>query len=413
MRRTAFVTAIILSGLLAVARPEPAAASVAIGVSVMFHDSLSPYGDWVDNSRFGVVWVPRRVDHGWRPYTRGHWVYTDYEWTWVSDEDWGWATYHYGRWYSDPDEGWVWIPGDQWAPAWVAWRYGGGYVGWAPLPPQVDVFRAGFEVRIDPFAYSFVEERRLCDNHVYRQFVPEARNVTFVSTTQNVTSYAVVDHRVVNRGIDVQRFERASGRAVPRLQVREVTSASDARGGRVQHGQVAFFRPTVSTARSSPEPRARALAQPRAEATRPDQLMRRQEKERQQLQSAERHERNQLQKIQQREDRHPLVAAEGRGHPPAAREERHPPVAAEGRSHPPMASEGRGTPPASAARPAPAPPDHAQLRARHEAEQKAQAEHEQRESHVLQHRQEREQRAVQAHPQNEQPKKTAAKRDHQ
>jgi hypothetical protein len=32
--------------------------------------------------------------------------------------------------------GWCWIPGTLWGPAWVSWRWGGGYVGWSPLPPR-------------------------------------------------------------------------------------------------------------------------------------------------------------------------------------------------------------------------------------------------------------------------------------
>ena len=72
----------------------------------------------------------------------GHWVYTDeWGWYWVSDDDeddWGWVTYHYGRWAFDRRLGWFWVPGDEWAPAWVDWRYGGDYVGWAPLPPDDD-----------------------------------------------------------------------------------------------------------------------------------------------------------------------------------------------------------------------------------------------------------------------------------
>jgi hypothetical protein len=34
------------------------------------------------------------------------------------------------------EPGWVWVPGDEWAPAWVEWRVGGGLVGWVPLGPQ-------------------------------------------------------------------------------------------------------------------------------------------------------------------------------------------------------------------------------------------------------------------------------------
>jgi hypothetical protein len=32
--------------------------------------------------------------------------------------------------------GWGWVPGTMWGPAWVSWRSGGGYAGWAPLPPR-------------------------------------------------------------------------------------------------------------------------------------------------------------------------------------------------------------------------------------------------------------------------------------
>jgi hypothetical protein len=60
---------------------------------------------------------------------------TEYGWTWVSDWDWGWAPFHYGRWLTIGGYGWCWVPGTIWGPAWVSWRYGGGYAGWAPLPP--------------------------------------------------------------------------------------------------------------------------------------------------------------------------------------------------------------------------------------------------------------------------------------
>src|SRR5437773_2233500 len=77
----------------------------------------------------------------WRPYTDGHWVYTDVGWTWVSEEPFGWATYHYGRWTRLRNIGWVWVPGDEWAPAWVSWRKNNDYVGWAPLPPEAQFDR--------------------------------------------------------------------------------------------------------------------------------------------------------------------------------------------------------------------------------------------------------------------------------
>jgi len=100
-----------------------------------FHERLSPYGRWVDDEQYGEVWVPD-VASGWQPYVDGRWVLTEYGWTWVSDDPFGWATWHYGNWALRPGLGWFWVPGRVWAPAWVTWRYGGGYACWAPAPPR-------------------------------------------------------------------------------------------------------------------------------------------------------------------------------------------------------------------------------------------------------------------------------------
>ena len=39
-----------------------------------------------------------RVPSGWQPYSNGQWVYTEYGWTWISDDPWGGNPYHYGTW---------------------------------------------------------------------------------------------------------------------------------------------------------------------------------------------------------------------------------------------------------------------------------------------------------------------------
>ena len=103
-----------------------------------FHESLAPYGDWVETP-YGRAWRPH-VAAGWRPYYYGRWEWTDEGWLWVSDEPWGWAAYHYGRWAYDQGLGWIWVPGYQWAPAWVSWRFSAGTVGWAPLAPGLSVY---------------------------------------------------------------------------------------------------------------------------------------------------------------------------------------------------------------------------------------------------------------------------------
>ena len=110
----------------------PAAAPDSVSFQT-FYDSLANQGSWIQTDAYGYVWQPSVTDPDWAPYTNGHWIYTEDGWTWVSDESWGWATYHYGRWVNLDGTGWCWVPGYTWAPAWVSWRYGDGYCGWAPL----------------------------------------------------------------------------------------------------------------------------------------------------------------------------------------------------------------------------------------------------------------------------------------
>jgi hypothetical protein len=214
-----------------------------------FYNELSPFGEWVRHPQYGWAWFPRNVRAGWRPYSLGRWVESDYGWTWASDEPFGWATYHYGRWAWDSQVGWLWVPGTDWGPAWVAWQQGNGYVGWAPLPPAVG-FEIGVGIRlggfnlslgIAPRDYAFVEERRFLDPRIGGYIVPEARNITIIHNTTNITDYTVVNNRVINRGVPIDRIERATGRRAPRLRV---ATAPNPRGGGVQRDVISIYRPT-------------------------------------------------------------------------------------------------------------------------------------------------------------------------
>ena len=145
-----------------------------------FQRELSPHGEWVDSPRYGRVWRPR-VPAGWRPYYYGRWVWTANGWFWASDEPWGWATYHYGRWGYDDVLGWVWVPGYEWAPAWVTWRFGVGVVGWAPLFPGFSIFAT-----VQPtffFAFTFVPAVRFVNFPVFRvAFAPVFAQRFFFAT---------------------------------------------------------------------------------------------------------------------------------------------------------------------------------------------------------------------------------------
>ena len=225
--------------------PEVAPAG---GSDQPFYDDLAPYGRWVYVSGPGWVWSPYNVQADWRPYRLGHWVFTDYGWTWASDEQWGWAVYHYGRWHQDPSYGWVWVPGTEWGPAWVAWHEGGGYVGWAPLPWQVRVQAgvgidwAGINVSIEPSWWCFVGARNLVDPGLRSYIVPTSRNVNLIQVTKNVTNYTYIDNRVYNQGVKVESIGRAVGHTIPRYRVTEDDLSGVARGGKVKGQDFVVFR---------------------------------------------------------------------------------------------------------------------------------------------------------------------------
>ena len=261
--RTLFLSLILLG---VAAGTGSAATSVSAGIHIgpsghasvdvgFFYDDLATYGNWVERPNYGWAWRPHRVASSWRPYQAGHWVWTDEGWTWISDEPYGWATYHYGRWYDDPDYGWEWIPGEQWAPAWVAWQEGGDYVGWAPLPPSVD-FRPGIELTVSlaPELYVFVPERQFLAPRLSGYYAPRADCVRLYHSTRNITRYNVVNNRIFNQGVQVDRLQRVVGRPVPRYQLADLNADQRHQGGRVAQNRVAIFRPQVDKVKVAPPP---------------------------------------------------------------------------------------------------------------------------------------------------------------
>ncbi len=122
--------------LLLLAEPGPMYVDVAMdptGHDVpsveTFYEALSPHGTWYDDATYGWAFVPSVP--GYVPYTNGFWKVTDFGFTWISAEPFGWATDHYGRWVWANQ--WIWVPDTTWGPAWVQWRVGDGWVGWAPM----------------------------------------------------------------------------------------------------------------------------------------------------------------------------------------------------------------------------------------------------------------------------------------
>jgi uncharacterized protein DUF6600 len=199
----------------------PAAAQAQ--VSDEFQAALEAYGQWRQDPRWGVVWVPDGRPAGWRPYTVGHWVYTDdWGWFWVSDDDeadWGWVTYHYGRWIHDRGS-WFWVPGDEWAPAWVNWRRGDSFVGWAPLPPDDIVY----DYDDDPTYWTFVEPRYVVAPRLRGYFLDRQRTGAVLHSTVMVNRTFSANRQgasiAVNPGISPGVIGAASRSAIPTFRVR-------------------------------------------------------------------------------------------------------------------------------------------------------------------------------------------------
>src|SRR5207248_11697437 len=185
MKRILF--ALTLSALWLSAWQPVRAADVSID---FFYNNLSG-GNWIEVADYGYGWQPDVAvnDTNWRPYADGYWAYTDEGWTWVSYEDFGWATYHYGRWTRLADYGWVWVPGQEWAPAWVSWRTGGNYNGWAPLPPETETVyesrpltgHLDVEFDIGPGYYNFVDARYIGEPVLRSRIVDVNQNVTYIN----------------------------------------------------------------------------------------------------------------------------------------------------------------------------------------------------------------------------------------
>ena len=146
-----------------------------------FQAPLGGYGDWQQVGSYGTVWRPR-VSAGWRPYYYGRWEWTTEGWLWVSDEPFGWATYHYGRWSWDRGMGWFWVPGYQWAPAWVSWRYGDDAVGWAPLAPGLSLYVTDFGFH--DYWWTFVPSARFCGGPVWGMAYPPGHTRGWYDSTR-------------------------------------------------------------------------------------------------------------------------------------------------------------------------------------------------------------------------------------
>lgn len=188
-----------------------------------FYDELSPYGTWIQDPQYGYVWRPDVDQNDFRPYyTNGRWAMTKYGNTWVSNYDWGWAPFHYGRWVINNYRQWIWMPDTNWGPAWVDWRSGGGQYGWAPMAPSINInLSFGRRYAVPEYCWNFVPQNSIYINtfprYNYGRNNVYIRNTTVINNTYvyNKRNYyggpRIEDiRRATNRNVTVYRFDQSS-----------------------------------------------------------------------------------------------------------------------------------------------------------------------------------------------------------
>jgi len=74
--RSLLIAAVALSPLaLSMSDVKPANAQVIVNEE--FRTALAPYGSWEHSRHWGDVWIPAQLPQQRRPYTVGHWIYTN------------------------------------------------------------------------------------------------------------------------------------------------------------------------------------------------------------------------------------------------------------------------------------------------------------------------------------------------
>ena len=236
---------------------------------VVGYEDLDDNGDWRDDSNYGHVWFPNRVEVGWAPYHDGHWDWiSPWGWTWVDDSSWGYAPFHYGRWVSVEGR-WGWVAGPVavravYAPALVVFVGGGpggfgGNVGWFPLGPR-EVYVPSYHV-----SEAYVNRVNISNTTVNVTQVTTVYRTTIVNNTTNITNVTYVNRNVQGAVMVVPQhaFISAQPVAKARVQVSAQQIASAPMSARVA---VAPTRESVLGARAATA--GRVTAPPAAVASR-------------------------------------------------------------------------------------------------------------------------------------------------
>jgi hypothetical protein len=210
----------------------------------LFYDQLSPYGQWIEYSNYGYVWIP---DAGpdFVPYsTNGHWILTDDGWAWDSDYNWGWAAFHYGRWSFSDSFGWFWVPDNVWGPAWVNWREAEGYYGWSPMEPGVSVamsFGGTYNSHNDHWIFVNNRDIERTDINIYYVNRTDHDRIIRNSTVIQNTYIDNSRHSTYVTGPSRSQVQSVTGRTITPVIIRE----NNKPGKEISNGQLRIYRPQI------------------------------------------------------------------------------------------------------------------------------------------------------------------------
>lgn len=267
-----------------------------VSPDVVGYEDLDDEGSWSQTPDYGYVWFPSAVPAEWAPYRDGYWAYiAPWGYTWVDQQRWGFAPFHYGRWIAVRGS-WGWVPCPPqhegtayvrpvYAPALVAWVGIGAGVAWFALGPR-EVYVPSYPVSrryVTAINVSNTTVNTTVVNNVYNTMIinnkpANAANVRYLNrnvpgAVAATTSQAFTTARPVSANrvsLDARAISNAPIRALPpaarptrqavlgaaresavkppaMVQARPVvarTAAPDARG--IQPG--AAFRPAVRVA---------------------------------------------------------------------------------------------------------------------------------------------------------------------
>ena len=204
-----------------------------------FYENLAPYGQWIEDPKYGYVWSPN-VDGSFRPYyTSGHWAMTDYGNTWISDYPWGWACFHYGRWTYDNYYGWLWIPGVNWGPAWVSWRDADVSYGWAPLGPDYDLASSYGDYTCPNDWWVFIPYQYIYVGNYYRYWNGPHGNSHIIHHSHTLNNVYDNNHILYVSGPHTKEVEVATHYTVQVYHIKNSTNLNT----RVHDNEIKMYRP--------------------------------------------------------------------------------------------------------------------------------------------------------------------------